>query len=315
MAKGKAQEIKLRADETVRERLSLQAPERGGAPEFVVSLDGLELRRPVRFTSLPKTSNKLTTPLLFVGAAEPSMANSDVRVTGGPLRFEGYLLWCPRVVPVEHNGVLIRIGDASGSLFDETFMRYQISEQTRKEQVSAEIFVHEGMDAALNIDRESFNHSHPHYQYLAAWLHNAFKQFATKHKAIGSETRQQSLAANHIAAKAKLDTLVEETVARWTDDEEDPVHVEFVDKDSLAAQQRGRGDEEILVLPNTILLSAVSGERVTGRKALAFGTEQAKITAIAQILYAAGLLDKLTPERRERLLTDIAAIIFFRGEE
>jgi hypothetical protein len=193
-------------------------------------------------------------------------------------------------------------------------MRYQISEQTRKEQVIAEIFVHEGMDAALNIDRESFNYSHPHYQYLAAWVHDAFKQFATKHKTIGSETRQQSQATGHAKTEAALRDLVQKTVSDWTDDEEDPVDVEFVDKSSLLRSQPRR-DKEVLDLPDSILALASSGDRVTTRKALQFSTDNAKIAAIAQILYAAGLLDRLSEERRDKLLSDIAAVVFFRGEE
>ena len=59
------------------------------------------------------------------------------------------------VVPKENNGVLVRINGVSGALFGDTFMKYQVSEQTRLRQITAEIFVSKGLDAALNIDRES----------------------------------------------------------------------------------------------------------------------------------------------------------------
>ncbi|MCL2648119.1 MAG: ATP-binding protein [Phycisphaerales bacterium] len=312
MKVGKAEEIKLKPRERVRDRLKLRAPERGGLPEFTVLMDDLELRRPIRFTGLPRTTNKLTTPLLFVGSDEPNMSKFDPRVTGGPLQFEGYLLWSPRVVPVEHNGALIRIGDSSGSLFDQTFMRYQISEQTRKEQVSAEIFVHDGMDAALNIDRESFNHSHPHYQYLTAWMHDAFKQFATKHKSLGSETRMASTLAGHAKAREKLEELAENAVSRLTDNEETPVEVRFVDHPELFSDE---SKKEVVVLPSSILKSALGSQRSSKQNALEYTTNEAKMAAIIQILYAAGVLDKLSRNRREKLLADIAAVVFFRGAE
>ena len=92
-------------------------------------------------------------------------------LTGGPLEFEAYLMWAPKVAPTEHQGVLVRVHGSSGTLFDPTFLRYQVSEQTRLRQISCEIFVSEGLEAALNIDRESFNYAHPHVVYITNWLH------------------------------------------------------------------------------------------------------------------------------------------------
>ena len=62
-----------------------------------------------------------------------------------------------KIVPKETAGVLIRIRGASGTLFDPTFLNYQVSEQTRLRQITVEIFVREGLDSAINIDRESFS--------------------------------------------------------------------------------------------------------------------------------------------------------------
>jgi hypothetical protein len=55
-------------------------------------------------------------------------------------------------------------------------MKDQVAEQTRLRRITAEVFVLKGLDAALNIDRESFNYAHPHYQYLMKWVHNALRQ-------------------------------------------------------------------------------------------------------------------------------------------
>jgi DNA mismatch endonuclease Vsr len=80
--------------------------------------------------------------------------------------------------------------DASGMVFDPHFMGYQVSEQVRLRQLTAEIFVQEGLDNAVNIDRESFNFAHPHYQLIVKWLHSAIKQFTNKQKSIGKELRE-----------------------------------------------------------------------------------------------------------------------------
>lgn len=313
LGKGRAEEVELRDGETVRKTLKLKAPERGGNSQFRVVVDGLELRRPIRFTGLPETSNKVKTPLLFVGTDTPDMSKYDDRKTGGSLRFEGYLLWCPRVVPIEHNGVLLRVGDASGSLFDSTFMKYQISEQTRREQVTAEIFVHEGMDAALNIDRESFNHSHPHYQYITAWMHDAFKQFATKHKSLGGEVRKKELIKSHIATRQHLSTVVDEIIEAWTDGEESPVKVEFLQNDK-ADLFKPKGKETVLVFSQDEVFAGYPlGERAGAKKAVKFSTDEEKLKAVTQVLYAAGVFDRIGHERQQRLLRDLARIIFFVG--
>lgn len=81
---------------------------------------------------------------------------------------------------------------SSGTLFDSTFMRYQIAERTRLAQITCEIFVNEGLDSALNIDRESFNNAHPHSVYLTKWLHGALRQLATAQKKLASEIRNQA---------------------------------------------------------------------------------------------------------------------------
>lgn len=315
MGTGRATEIELGPEETIRSKLNLKAPERGGNPDFRVVIDGLELRRPIKFTHLPETSNMLKTPLLFVGSDEPDMSKYDDRKTGGPLRIEGYLLWCPRVVPIEHNGVLLRVGDASGSLFDPTFMKYQISEQTRRDQVTAEIFVHEGMDAALNIDRESFNHSHPHYQYIASWMHDSFKQFATKHKSLGGEARKQALASTHHAAKKELTHVVNEVIQKWTEGDESPIRIEFADDDEQTLFQ-GKGNETVLVFSKSeVLAEYPRAKRKSGRKAAKASSDEQRLKAVAQVLYAAGVFDHMSHRKQQHLLRDLARILFFTAKK
>jgi len=77
---------------------------------------------------------------------------------------------------------MLRVGNASGALFDRTFMGYQTAEYQRTRQITAEIFVRAGLDGAINIDRESFNYAHPHYQYLVKWLHSALRQLTNRQK-------------------------------------------------------------------------------------------------------------------------------------
>lgn len=305
-----AVELKLKSGQTVREALDLKSPERGSNLKFKVLVDGVSLKRPIRFTGLPKSSHSVDRPLLFIGSDEPDLSKYPESVRGGNLAFEGYLLWCPRVVPVEHNGVLIRVNDASGTLFDPTFMKYQVSEQTRMRQVSSEIFVTDGLDAALNIDRETFNVAHPHYQYLASWLHNAFKQFATRHKDIAKDARTKKLVAVHAQAQRELTKVVADIVDRWSGGDEEPVKVEFAGQ--LEASTSAKSRDKLVYSLDEIFAEYEHGQKNTLKKSSDFVIDQSVMRGVTQVLYAAGVFDRIGHDRQQRLLADLARVIFHR---
>jgi hypothetical protein len=253
------------------------------------------------------------TPLLFVGRDRPDLSRIDETIRGGDLEFEAYLLWCPRIVPVEHNGLLVRVNDASGTLFDPTFLDYQISEQTRLRQVSSEVFVTEGIDAALNVDRESFNTAHPHYQYLSAWIHTAFKQFATRHKDIAKKVRNERVETTANQNRRKLERAVQGIVDRWTEGDEVPVHVDFTP--SLEASASPPPKDRLVFSEEEVFKDLPEPDR-EGRHAKA-EREAAEgiMRGVAQVLYAAGVLDRMSREKRQRLLADLARVIFLGREQ
>ncbi len=302
--KGQATEITLPKGKTLRDHLKLKAPERGKARGFAVFVDEMQLRRPIRTQGL-KGSGSVPVPLLFVGTDKPDLSQYDVTRAGGPLEFEGYLLWSHRVVPFDHAGALVRVGDSSGSLFDQTFMGYPVSEQKRKEQVTSEIYALQGLDAALNIDRESFNRSHPHFQYVARWLHDAFRQFANRHKEIGRETTTKLRVRRAAATNRQLVDITRDIVADRTDGDE-PISIEFSDEPSLFSKKKS-----LLVVSSTKVLSALpSAQRVTEGTALEFTHRENTLRSVLQVLYAAGLLDGLHAAEIESLAADLAKVMF-----
>ena len=175
-------EFELTKDETIRSTRSIGSSANVGG-DFTVLVDDLQLARPLLFADLPQTSHAVKKPILVVGHCREEFESVQTEFTGGPLEFEAYLMWAPKIAPTEHQGVLVRVHGSSGTLFDPTFLRYQVSEQTRLRQISCEIFVSEGLEAALNIDRESFNYAHPHAVYVTKWLHAALRRVATVQKA------------------------------------------------------------------------------------------------------------------------------------
>lgn len=180
---------------SLRDEFDLLAGQSDPLGKFQVTIDSVELRRPIMLPPTLQADSRITKPLMFVGSVETSFGGATANRSGGDLSFEAYLYWNSRIVPKENIGAIVRVNDASGTLFDPEFLGYQVSEQTRKKQITCEIFVREGLDGALNIDRESYNTSHPHFLYIQKWLHGAFRQFATVHKKMGRAAREQRFEA------------------------------------------------------------------------------------------------------------------------
>jgi len=158
--------------------------ERAQRYPFLVEIDGVQLFRPIDILALPVTANSIKDPQIFVGKLKPDLSKVPAAYRGGELEIYGYFAWAPKVVPNEHQGVLIRINGASGALFDNTFLRYKVAERTRLTQIIGEIFVDVGLDGALNIDRESFNYTHPHYVIVQNWIHSALRQITNQLKGL-----------------------------------------------------------------------------------------------------------------------------------
>ena len=293
-------EFELTKDETIRDRRSIgSAADVEG--DFTVFVDDLQLARPLLFAGLPQTSHAVKKPILVVGHCREEFESVQTEFTGGPLEFEAYLMWAPKIAPTEHQGVLVRVHGSSGTLFDPTFLRYQVSEQTRLRQISCEIFVSEGLEAALNIDRESFNYAHPHAVYITKWLHAALRRVATVQKRIAAEIRA---AAREVAKAGEEEALWRVAAQAWRFESDDPGAepplVEFV----------GKNDYLKPAEPGTYRISRnpVFGERV-GQRTRRDESAERKLRTIVQVLSAYGILDNLTGQQQERLLVGMRQIL------
>lgn len=292
-------EISLTDEQTVYEATGVGEASRVGS-DFEVLLDDLRLSRPLVFTDLPTTSHAVRKPILFVGSCHEDFAGVAPELTGGPLHFEAYLLWAPKIAPTEHQGSLVRIHGSSGTLFDPTFMRYQVSEQTRLRQISCEIFVTSGLEAALNIDRESFNYAHPHVVYVTKWLHAALRRVATVQKRIAAEIRAE---AREAAAAEAEQELADVAAQAWKEESDDPgaepPPVEFDDGEETAPPP---GDDETSYRYSH---DAIFG----GARSKQPSPTERKVRAVVQLLAAFGVLEPLSVEQQERLLAGLRKII------
>ena len=292
--------FELAGDQTILTSKSIGSAADVGS-DFAVLVDDLQLARPLVFEDLPETNHAVKKPLLFAGRCREEFAGVQPELTGGPLEFEAYLVWAPKIAPTEHQGVLIRVHGSSGTLFDPTFLRYQVSEQTRLRQISCEIFVSEGLEAALNIDRESFNYAHPHVVYITRWLHAALRRVATVQKRIAGEIRA---ATREAAAAGEQATLLGIAARAWREESDDP------GAEPPPVQFDDAADEPPSAAPGTYKFSRgrVFGEREARRRSLDRSNER-KLGAMVQLLAAYGVLDSLTDEQQERLLSGMREIL------
>ena len=306
--KGTAQSVEADEDKTIRARMDLKDTV-GHGGTFEVFFDELQLFRPIRFKELPMTNHALKHPLVFVGKCREQFQKIPGELSGGPLAFEAYLFWSPKIAPTEHQGSLIRIHGSSGTLFDSTFMRYQVSEQTRLRQITCEIFVSEGLDSALNIDRESFNNAHPHHVFITKWLHSALRQLATAQKRLASETREDTRIASAMIAFSEIERVA---LDAWINEIEDPASrppaVEF---SSTGKKAESTGDAYVFSR------SAIVGDptmRRTAQGQTRSALLEEKLKAIIQVLASFELLDGLSASRQTRLLRAIYGILEAKGE-
>ena len=308
LPKGSAQSLQLPGGTSLRQTVGLHDPV-GTVGKFDVFFDDLKLFRPLKFRGLPATNNALKTPLVFIGKCREEFKKLPRELSGGPLAFEAYLFWTPKVAPTEHQGSLIRIHGSSGTLFDPTFMRYQVSELTRLRQITCEIFVSEGLDSALNIDRESFNNAHPHSVYITKWLYSALRQLASAQKRLASEVRGQTRDESKDAVVSEIQRVASDL---WRQEADDP----GANPPSIELTAAG-GKSDTTAEAYVYSRSAVVPVRERSRTAKAQNQDavlEEKLKAIAQVLASFGLLDAVPKRKQEKLLKAIYEILAAPGE-
>lgn len=300
--KGNAQELNC-GNASIRQCFSLSTRP---PANFKVIFDQLELKTPVLYRNLPTTDNAIKQQLIFVGKVREEFKNIPIELSGGPLEFEAYLFWTPKIAPVEHQGSLIRVNGASGTLFDPTFMRYQVQEIQRLKQITSEIFVYQGLDSALNIDRESFNVAHPHAVYITKWLHSALRQLTNAQKRLGSELRADAKDLRHTQTLSAIQEVAEEVWQRNTPDPGSrPPKIVFEDDVSSS-------DGDTYIFGRETL--ATTKKRTSKAETFHAKVAEEKLKAITQVLASFDLLDNLPKKKQQALLKAIFEILEWSGE-
>lgn len=146
---------------------------------FKVYFDGIELKR---YLQLPRVKD--TVPRLF-------FVNYEGRVADRKLNYSGYIYGQTKAIrPFELSGIQIRLRNVGIGGYDSTFLKYDKKIETiRNRWVSGEVFVEDGLEVALNIDRDSFNEHDEHYKKIQGDLHSKLDQVFNKIESTANEVR------------------------------------------------------------------------------------------------------------------------------
>ncbi|WP_162240011.1 ATP-binding protein [Methylobacterium sp. Leaf99] len=286
--------IELKSGQSVRSKLGLVSGQADIIGSFDVLFDGVLLRRPIELSMQLANDSRVGQPVMMVGADEAPFPEAALGRAGGRLRFEAYLYWNSKISPKDIQGSLIRVREASGTLYDQRFLDYQVSEQNRLRQITAEIYVLEGLDGAINIDRESFNYSHPHYIYIQKWLHRALRLLVNRLKLLASEDlgreREEGRAKTQ---QAILGSAYSIWAARRGEEADPPL----------------RTSTSFVELPTSVSEASIVWDRQPKKEDVPLAT------ALSVVLEAYGVLSELRAVDRAALINDIIQVMRAHGSK
>lgn len=125
--------------------------------DFTIKIDGLELRKPILLPTSPEIRNRGEDYEIYD-------VEFDGVVEGKRLAFKGYIYHQRKsVMPPELRGLLVRIQNVAIGMYDKSLLNYPMQQGPRMAMLSGEIYVEEGLEDALNVDRNSFRETDPHY--------------------------------------------------------------------------------------------------------------------------------------------------------
>jgi hypothetical protein len=130
--------------------------------QFKVYLDGVELYKPILLPHGSSVVHKVYANL-----------NLDKQLSDSrTLRVRGYLYWQnTRILPRELEGILVRVRNVGIGGFDSTYLGYPKHEGWKFSQLCGELYVDDGLDEAINIDRASFRETDEAYLSLQDFLY------------------------------------------------------------------------------------------------------------------------------------------------
>jgi Histidine kinase-, DNA gyrase B-, and HSP90-like ATPase len=133
---------------------------------FALIVDGRKLYKPVYLKANPG------------GYTTKVVPRTTLKIYGNSLTFSGYI--CVQeglqLKPDELRGIMVRIKNIGVGYYDPSMLDYRVNQGPRSRWVTGEIFVEEGLEDSLNIDRDSFNRFHPEFRALQIAVHEILEK-------------------------------------------------------------------------------------------------------------------------------------------
>ncbi len=152
--------------------------------DFKVVVDGINLAKPLWFKG-----NQ-------AGYTVVPIEHQSHMIYGRELKFHGYIAVQEgsQIRPDELRGILIRIKNVGIGYYDASLLDYRFNEGPRSRWVTGEIYVDNGLEDALNVDRDSFNRFHPQYRKLQEIVHDKLRNnvFPAVYKQIDVRSKKKS---------------------------------------------------------------------------------------------------------------------------
>ncbi len=140
---------------------------------FRVYVDGLELKKPILFPLDKSIVHKGNDYKVYRFSYDEKKESKTLLIKNNPLKFKCYIYHQrTRINPPEYRGILIRIRNIGIDYFDKSLLNYPKNIGPRIAGVSGEIYVESGLEESLNIDRNSFRESDPHFIKLQTLIYD-----------------------------------------------------------------------------------------------------------------------------------------------
>ncbi len=166
--------------------------------DFSVEIDGIELKKPV---ILPNSKDIIKPHEDF----DVYFFEEEKIIDNKNLKFRGYFFnQKSSIIPYDLQGILIRIRNVSIGKADRNFLNYPWTEQLLLAWTSCEIYVDEGLEDALNINRNSFIINHPHYMYIQNFIHNYLHDIIFKRARKRSNEKRDKKKISQVKKKIKI---------------------------------------------------------------------------------------------------------------
>lgn len=262
-------------------------------PEFKVHVDGIELRRPQLFPSKSAINYSSPDPKLYP-------LTFDRKIAGRRLRLSGYIYsQQPRIDPEELRGLHIRIRDVGIGRYDRTWLGYPFDEGIKFGQLSGEVFVEDGLEPALNIDRDSFKETDVHYQALRAYIWDklrteVFPEFKLRQKEY-SASRKRHQSGVHENRFSEVLALAPAPV--------------LIASPEVGSVTRPTVSSWIEAGPDTLKLDRSHWRRFTDETQTTATDAQQRFFRVLRVLISHEILTQMTDEEVEPLLKALAVAV------